>query len=195
MINTTNYNSIPAGTSHGSKRSRPTTRGTVAQNKCAPRTILRDINQTTYVQSEGNFYNQSKTIKPCKVLLTDCLTSTVSDTLDSISKCGIKNCKTCSILITSSDFSSNLTGKRFTTKCLEPLNCTSRNLIYGIECSLCGLIYVGETGNNLRSRMNGHRSGVNRSVDLELYKHFNQEDHSILSMLVRILEKNTQSHQ
>ena len=166
MIGTPNNNSTPAGTSPGLKRSLPAARGTVAQNKCTLRTIIRNFNQTTYVQSEGNFYNQSTIIKPCKVLQADCSTSTVSDTLDSISKCGIKNCKTYSILITSSDLSSNLTGKRFTTKCLEPLKCMSRNLIYGIECSLCGLIYVGETHNNLRSRMNGHRSGVNRSVDL-----------------------------
>ena len=188
-----NTNFIPAGTSPGLTRSRPATWDTVAQNKCVPRIILRDINKNTYVQSKGNFYfkngNKYQKIKPCKVLLSDCLTSSVSDSMACISKCGIKNCKTCSMLITSPEFSSNLTGKSFTTKCLEPLDCTSRNLIYGIECSLCGLIYVGETGNNIRSRMNGHRSGVNHSLDLELYKHFNQDDHSILSMRVRILEK------
>jgi hypothetical protein len=30
-------------------------------------------------------------------------------------------------------------------------------VIYGIECTLCGLLYVGETRQTLRSRMNQHR--------------------------------------
>ena len=92
-------------------------------------------------------------------------------------------------MITSTEFKSNLTGKQYHTKCLEHLDCSTTNVVYGIECSLCGLVYVGETQNSLRSRMNGHRNGVNTSLNLVLYNHFNQADHSILSMRVRILEK------
>ena len=187
------YSSKPAGTSPGLTRSQQATRDTVAINQCVPRIILRDIINVSYVQSEGNYYfknnNEYKTIKPSQVLLPDCLKSSVSDPTATLTKCGIKNCKTCSILITSPQFSSNLTGKSYHTKCLEPLDCTTNNVIYGIDCSLCGLVYVGETGQTLRSRMNGHRHGVNSSLDFELYKHFNQVDHSILSMRVRILEK------
>ena len=36
---------------------------------------------------------------------------------------------------------SSVTGKTYYSKNLEPLNCTTENVIYGIEC---GLIYVGE---------------------------------------------------
>ena len=54
---------------------------------------------------------------------------------------------------------------------------------------MCGLVYVGETKGRLNARMCGHRSGVNSNEYQFFYKHFNQPDHSILSMKVRILEK------
>jgi hypothetical protein len=49
------------------------------------------------------------------------------------------------MLITSPEFTSNLTGKTYYTKSFEPLDCSTKNVIYGIECTLCGLLYVGET--------------------------------------------------
>jgi hypothetical protein len=53
-------------------------------------------------------------------------------------------CKTCVMLITSPEFTSNLTGKTYYTKSFDPLDCSTKNVIYGIECTLCGLLYVGE---------------------------------------------------
>jgi hypothetical protein len=49
------------------------------------------------------------------------------------------------MLITSPEFTRNLTGKTYYTKSFEPLDCSTKNVIYGIECTLCGLLYVGET--------------------------------------------------
>ena len=106
-----------------------------------------------------------------------------------IAQCGSKNCKTCKILITDNSFSSNFTKRSFTTHSFDNLSCKSTNLVYGIECGLCGLIYVGETKGQLRSRMNGHRFQINHGGNQLLYRHFNLPDHSILSMKVRILEK------
>ena len=63
------------------------------------------------------------------------------------------------------------------------------NVVYGVECSLCGLIYVGETKGQLRNRMSGHRYEINHGSNQLLYQHFNLPDHSILSFKVRILEK------
>ncbi len=69
------------------------------------------------------------------------------------------------------------------------MHCAS-NIVYGIECALCGLIYVGETRQRLNFRMNDHRSNVNDPNNNKfVYKHFNQPDHSIVSMKVRIIEK------
>jgi hypothetical protein len=49
------------------------------------------------------------------------------------------------MLITSPEFTSNLTGKTYYTKSFDPLDCSTKNVIYGIECTLCGHLYVGET--------------------------------------------------
>ena len=106
-----------------------------------------------------------------------------------VSKCGTKNCKTCNILITDNSFSSNFTKRTFSTHSFENLSCRSYNLEYAIECTLCGLIYVGETKGQLRGRMNGYRFQIYHGGNQLLYKHFNLPDHSILSMKVRILEK------
>ena len=63
------------------------------------------------------------------------------------------------------------------------------NVVYAIECTFCGLIYVREIKGELRKRMNGHRSQVNNGRNQLLYRHFNLPDYSVLSMKVRILEK------
>ena len=68
--------------------------------------------------------------------------------------------------------------------------CTTSNLIYGLECTLCGLVYVGQTEGRLNKRMCGHRSMVNvNDSNRYVYEHINQPDHSVLSMKVRIIEK------
>jgi NH3-dependent NAD+ synthetase len=64
----------------------------------------------------------------------------VSGTCDSspcITTCKIKTdknntCKTCGMLITSPEFTSNLTGKTYYTKSFDPLDCSTKNVIYGI---------------------------------------------------------------
>ena len=61
------------------------------------------------------------------------------------------------MLITSPEFTSNLTGKTYYTKSFDPLDYSTKNVIYGKECTLCGLLYVGETHQALRSRMSQHR--------------------------------------
>ena len=50
----------------------------------------------------------------------------------------------------------------------------STNVIYGIHCVQCGLVYVGETGRSLRSRMNGHRSAIKKGGQSLLHRHFHQ---------------------
>jgi hypothetical protein len=71
-------------------------------------------------------------------------------------------------------FTSNLTGKTYYTKSFDPLDCSTNNVIYGIECTLCGLLYVGETPQTLRSRMSQHRYDAKDPKYRALYNHFNQ---------------------
>ena len=60
--------------------------------------------------------------------------------------------------------------------------------IYGIHCVHCGLVYEGETGRSLRSRMNGHRSVIRKGGQSLLHIHFHQPDYSVDDMRVQILE-------
>jgi hypothetical protein len=48
-------------------------------------------------------------------------------------------------VITGSHFISNLTNKNYFARSYDDLNCKSANVVYELECNLCGLVYVGET--------------------------------------------------
>ena len=86
-----------------------------------------------------------KAIKPCSVTVND-----IFDVKDephcTVSKCGIKNCKTCNILKIDYFYTSTLTNKTFHTRSHDDLSCKSTTLIYGLECNLCGFVYVGIFG-------------------------------------------------
>ena len=51
------------------------------------------------------------------------------------------------------------------------------------------IVYVGETGRSLRSRMNGQRSALKKLGQSLLHRHFHQPDHSVDDMRVQIFEK------
>ena len=78
--------------------------------------------------------------------------------------CNNRRCKTCNILIQSDSFTSPCTGS--THKIRFEFKCTTRNLVYLIQCRRCGLQYVGETGNPLHTRMNSQTSEQERSKNL-----------------------------
>ena len=122
-----------------------------------PRIILNDVMKMTHVQSsESSLYYKNSDkfeyIRPCTVQLSDILDFNDNHQYCSISKCNRKNCKTCDILITDTHFQSNLTTKNHNTHSHEDLNCTASNIVYGIECTLCGLINLGETRKRLNFR-------------------------------------------
>ena len=50
-------------------------------------------------------------------------------------------------------------------------------------------MHVGETGRSLRSRINGHRTGIIKDGQSLLYKHFRLPRHSVVDMKIQILEK------
>ena len=197
MVHRTNKSIVP-GTSRTIKRSTPVasldTGATCISS--VPNIPLSDVCLTNYVQSDDHhlWYKNCDRylhIRPCEVKISDILLFDDQEQHCIISKCNSRNCKTCSILITDTFFTSNLTKKDYHTRSHDNLNCKSTNVVYGIECSLCGLIYVGETKGQLNQRVNGHRSQINHGGSQVVYKHFNQPDHSIVSMRVRLLEKIT----
>ena len=50
-------------------------------------------------------------------------------------------------------------------------------------------MYVGETGRSLRSRINGHQTGIIKDSQSLFYKYFRLPGHSVAGMRVQILEK------
>ena len=141
----------------------------VHSNSGVPTIILRDIQHLSYVQSSDHqlWYKNSDTftqIKPCSILLTDIYSPSQNNNTAFISPCNSNRCKTCKILITDTSFNSLLTNKQYHTHGHGDLDCKSTNVVYGIECNLCGLVYVGETQGPLHKRINGHRSLINRGL-------------------------------
>jgi hypothetical protein len=128
-------------------------------------------------------------MRPCSVQLHDILDYNDTEQHCLISICKTKNYKTSNILITETHFTSNLTYKNYFTMSYDDMNCKSANVVHGLECNLCGLVYVGETKGKIYIRICGHRSGIINNVNDIVYQHYNQPDHSILSMRVRIIEK------
>ena len=106
-------------------------------------------------------------------------TEATQDTNTVASRCGKNRCKTCKHMIEGDSFVSNTTGKKYAIKSREAvMTCTTKNVIYLISCKKCGIQYVGETSQALRSRMNNHRQRLNQMCDLFLYQHFCSSGHS-----------------
>ena len=148
-----------------------------------------------YRTSDNTFIPISNSEKPvtgnkCYVQMKDIIIHPLTEYLSSdINQCGATSCHTCNIFVNNQSFESNLTGKEYKPISYDRLSCGSRNVIYGIHCVHCGLVYVGETGRSLRSGMNGHRSAIKKGGQSLLHRHFHQPDHSVDDMRVQILEK------
>jgi hypothetical protein len=148
-------------------------------------TFIQSLDHQFWYKNASNFVK----INDCQISLKNIFDDSFTDHMCSISKCANKHCKTCDILITKNYFKSNLTNQVFYAKTGENPTCQSSNVVYGIDCTLCGLIYIRETKGSLNKRMSGHRFEINNGGQQLLYKHFNSPDHSILSMKIRIIKK------
>ena len=93
------------------------------------------------------------------------------------------------MLIPDRYFTINLTKKSYNTRSYDDLTCKSTSVVFGLECNLCGLVYVGQTKGGLSTRMCGHRSRIKNSLFPEDYHHCMQPNHSNLSMKNCILGK------
>ena len=114
-------------------------------------------------------------------------------------KCGsTKGCICCHHLQVTNKF--DIGNKTHTTEIGG--NCKSENIIYAMECTKCSVWYIGETGDSLRGRLNGHCSITKKifnggSVD-EINNdngaplHFGKKDHDFKNdMKLYILEQGT----
>ena len=74
--------------------------------------------------------------------------------------CNGKKCKCCPLIIEDEVFTVN--GKRVRA---APGSCKTYNIIYLVQCSICGKPYVGRTVNSLHVRMDGHRAKFYEIID------------------------------
>ncbi len=96
--------------------------------------------------------------------------------------CGVAQCKTCKFI----DSSTVISAPKFTYNIKHNFTCTSTHLIYCISCSRCGMLYIGETGRQLRTRFGEHRNSPN-DANQPVARHFNSGSHCILDMKIRAL--------
>ena len=81
-----------------------------------------------------------------------------------------RNCVTCAVLKETKKFKSTSDGRTHVIK--GSLTCTSKGVIYLVNCLDCKKQYVGETGGELRIRHRGHRQEIRNNLT-PLGQHFN----------------------
>ena len=100
--------------------------------------------------------------------------------------CNKVRCKLCRHMDNSEIHLPNST-ERFTP--VGNFNCDSPNLVYLIRCRRCPKIYIGETGQSLRKRINGHKHSIrNENHYLPVGEHFSQTTHSLDDLQVTVLK-------
>ena len=71
------------------------------------------------------------------------------------SRCGGNKCETCPYIEQCNNFEGQRQDIHYPI--LSNLNCSTRNIIYLVTCTLCNLQYVGQTKNTLRERWARHK--------------------------------------
>ena len=123
-----------------------------------------------------------------KSLLVKAKLSKSTNTSKGCFKTHTKNCVTCEALLETKSFTSKQ-GATFFIR--NNITCTTRGVIYIMDCLDCGKQYVGETGGELRVRHRGHRQEI-RKNNTPLGKHFNSCKHYRLIGIEHIIN-NTKS--
>ena len=86
-------------------------------------------------------------------------------------------------------FNSFSTGRKFVFDKAGNFNCKTKFVIYLITCMKCGVQYVGQTRQELHSRLNGHRHSICKDkLSTFLCKHFNSNGHSFSDVSVQIID-------
>ena len=101
------------------------------------------------------------------------------------SLCG-KDCALCKRLIPTCV----IPGKNGGSAIKSHINCQTYNVIYGIYCNECDqIIYVGETGTPLYTRIQNHLSHIRNGHNEDLNEHFSHNNHSIDNLKIVGIEK------
>ena len=105
--------------------------------------------------------------------------------------CNNKRCVTCQHFdpTPTDSFTSHITGISYPIR--NDATCLSSNVVYLIQCSKCGIQYVGETGTTVRLRMANHRSTIKnhtKHIEKPVASHFSQPGHNLSHFRLIIIE-------
>ncbi|CAJ0947650.1 unnamed protein product [Ranitomeya imitator] len=96
------------------------------------------------------------------------------------------HCNQCNSVIKGDTFHHPHSGKRYNIKGF--FTCDSSFVIYAIKCP-CGLLYIGETTQPIRSRISKHKSTIRcQNLLLPLPSHFVSKGHNISQLRFQVLE-------
>ena len=102
--------------------------------------------------------------------------------------CHKPKCKACPFINTTTTTFKGPSGKSFSIR--SDFTCQSTNLVYIIQCSQCGLLYVGETYRTLAERLDEHVRAVKYNRDTPVGNHFNTDYHNLQHMTIAAIWQN-----
>ena len=105
--------------------------------------------------------------------------------------CGAARFKTCLILLAMDVFSSHTMGEQFREMTAASCKSSSVTCICLITCRRCSQQYMGEAGQPLHCRINGHCYDIvyGRIKDSSMAAHFNNNEHSQADMTVMVTDE------
>ena len=101
----------------------------------------------------------------------------------------IFKCRYCKLIDKSGKIVSKYSKRAFRTR--ERVCCKSNNLIYAIECTLCGMHYVGETKRTWAERLSAHFLAINKEdMSVPVGHHFSRANghHGLQDVKLYVLE-------
>jgi hypothetical protein len=107
--------------------------------------------------------------KSIKDTLVRAAISRSSSTVGQCKPCGDKRYKCCLQLQHTQVFYSKTTGKEYKIFC--NVNCKTPNVVYLLDCHVCGSQHGGESVQPFNKRMNGHRSDLTKKTLLPVSQH------------------------
>ena len=94
--------------------------------------------------------------------------------------CKRRRCNTCKFVTNCSAI--HIKGPNGSFNVTEPFTCISKNIMYGIICKRCNIIYIGETGRRLVDRITENiRSIQNNFSGFPVAQHFYPPSHCSLN--------------
>jgi len=146
-------------------------------NKNNPEIFTNILHQLENNEKIKNILDTTKIIKSKRQSrnLKQILTSSKFGirTTQGVSKCGNRRCGVCNIIIEGTTYT--FKNPHTTFKINRNLDCTSKNVVYVIECTNCKKIYIGCTS-SLNKRISLHKSNIKLANNRNLYvsKHIHE---------------------